>query len=111
MSDMTCPYDTSGELPLEIRPRAGDPASRSQDALCQWLKANAELVQEWLTRHGALRFRGFGFETPDEFERLARDRAGARERYLGTSPRDSLTDYVSTRASCPTSIRFRSTAR
>jgi alpha-ketoglutarate-dependent taurine dioxygenase len=87
------PYEASGDLPLEIRPR--DAAARDLAALCQWLKDHREEVQRWLVRHGALRFRGFAILTPEDFERLARAiDPELKNEYLGTSPRDAVTGYV-----------------
>ena len=86
-------YAMTGTLPLELQAR--EAGARSQAELCQWLKDHAQRVQELLTRHGALRLRGFGIETPEEFERVARAiEPELANEYLGTSPRDALTDYV-----------------
>ncbi|MGI9590114.1 MAG: TauD/TfdA family dioxygenase, partial [Myxococcota bacterium] len=83
------------ELPLMIRPGGAQEADRSVDGLCQWLKDEAERVQSWLTEHGAILFRGFAVEAPADFEQLARAIAPElKNEYLGTSPRDGLTDYV-----------------
>ena len=88
-------YEITGDLPLTISPRGDAAGAADLDALCSWLRSRPEQVQEWLTRHGAIRFRGFAVHTPEQFERLARavDDELANE-YLGTSPRDALTDYV-----------------
>ena len=89
------PFRLEGELPLTFQPREGSPGDRSLDSLCGWLTQNPQWVRERLTRHGALRFRGFAVEGPHDFERIARaidDELG--NDYLGTSPRDALTEYV-----------------
>jgi alpha-ketoglutarate-dependent taurine dioxygenase len=89
MNDST--YEITGDLPLTIRPR-GD---ASVAALCAWLREGAEGVAEALARHGALRFRGFEVRGPEDFERIARGVDPELKRdYLGTSPRDAVTDYV-----------------
>jgi alpha-ketoglutarate-dependent taurine dioxygenase len=86
-------YETSGSLPLEVRPRHH--GGRSVDALCAWLAAEKATVGAWLTRHGALRLRGFDVAGPDDFERVARAiDPELNNEYLGTSPRDGLTEYV-----------------
>jgi alpha-ketoglutarate-dependent taurine dioxygenase len=86
-------YELTGDLPLTVRPRAG--ASPRVDVLCGWLHENAEVVAEALSRHGALRFRGFDVRGPDDFERIARAiEPDLKRDYLGTSPRDAVTDYV-----------------
>ena len=101
-STLEVPYRLQGDLPLVLSPRDEQPDSANLDGLCEWLRANPEWVQEKLTRHGALRFNGFGVTTPEAFEKLARaidDELG--NDYLGTSPRDGLTDYVFSASELP----------
>jgi alpha-ketoglutarate-dependent taurine dioxygenase len=87
------PWRIEGDLPLTFSPKS--PAARDVAALCQWLKEHADWVQESLTEHGALRFRGFAVDGPDDFERVARAiDDDLKNEYLGTSPRDAVTDYV-----------------
>lgn len=89
------PYRVSGELPLQIEPRPGDPEGRRVDALGKWLREHPDWVQEQLTRHGALRFRGFEVDGPEAFEQIARAVDDElKNHYLGTSPRDAVTDCV-----------------
>lgn len=102
--DTEPPYDVStldgdaSGLPLVIRP-AGDP---SLARLCGWLEANAAWVQERITQHGAILFRGFAVSSPDDFERLARAiDDDLKNEYLGTSPRDALTKYVFSASELP----------
>ena len=96
------PYDVSGELPLEIRPRGDGQAARDLERLCDWLRGNAAWVQERLLRHGALRLRGFAVEKPADFERVARAVDDElQNEYLGTSPRDALTEYVFSASELP----------
>jgi alpha-ketoglutarate-dependent taurine dioxygenase len=81
----------SGSLPLRVEP-AGD--SRL-DPLIEWLRAEPREVEARLTLHGALLFRGFEVSGPEAFEAVARAIAPALQRdYLGTSPRNAVTDYV-----------------
>jgi alpha-ketoglutarate-dependent taurine dioxygenase len=59
-------------------------------------------VQERLTAHGALLFRGFPVPDAAAFERLARAIDDElQNEYLGTSPRNALTDYVFTASELP----------
>ncbi len=96
------PYHTEGELPFQLRPRDGDAARRDVGALCQWLKENADWVQERLTRHGALLFRGFDVHDAHDFERIARAvDEELKNEYLGTSPRDAITDFVFSASELP----------
>lgn len=56
----------------------------------------------FLDRHGAVLFRGFGNSTPVEFEQVARTiDPELKNDYLGTSPRDALTDYVFSASELP----------
>lgn len=88
-------YDVAGELPLTFSPRGDSPEARDVGRLCQLLKDDAEWVQASLRSHGALRFRGFAVEDAGDFERIARAIDDDLKRdYLGTSPRDLVTDYV-----------------
>jgi alpha-ketoglutarate-dependent taurine dioxygenase len=88
-------YEATGELPLSLSPRADSPGSRNVTRLCQALKDRRDEVQALLLRHGAIRFRGFDVEDAGDFERIARAVDDDLKRdYLGTSPRDLVTDYV-----------------
>ncbi len=92
MSSHDAPFRLSGDLPLHVEP-GGDVTDVS--TLRPWLDAHPEWVQERLVRHGALLFRGFGVATPADFESIARGvDPELKNEYLGTSPRDGLTDYV-----------------
>ena len=82
------PLHESG-LPLAVR-AGSDP---SIPALVSWLRGRTDWVQEKLTEHGALLFRGFAVSDGGDFEAVARaiDPELANE-YLGTSPRDAITE-------------------
>lgn len=86
-------YEIGGDLPLTVRPRSARGASVAK--LCGWLREQAEGAAGALTRHGAIRFRGFDVRGPEDFEQIARAIDPELKRdYLGTSPRDAVTDYV-----------------
>jgi hypothetical protein len=85
-------------LPLCIEP-AGD---ADVGRLCDWLRANRAWVQDRLTAHGALLLRGFPIFDAPAFERVARAVDDElKNEYLGTSPRNGLTDYVFTASELP----------
>ena len=86
------------DLPLFIEP-CGDPTVAS---LIDWLRRDADSVQQQLIRHGALLFRGFDVRGPADFEAIARAiDPELKNEYLGTSPRNGLTDYVFTASELP----------
>lgn len=91
------PLDESG-LPLLVEPEDG----RSTEALVEWLKSQRDDVMARLRSHGALLFRGFAVADAAAFENiaLAIDPVLGRE-YLGTSPRNALTDYVFSASELP----------
>ncbi len=92
--------EAADALPLIVQP-AGT-ATQSTEVLCPWLRDNTEWVQEKLTHNGALLFRGFDISTPRDFEALARAiDDDLKNEYLGTSPRDGLTDYVFSASELP----------
>lgn len=93
------PLDTHADrLPLLIRPRDDDRA----DTLAGWLRTHQPWVAEQLTVWGALLFRGFAVPDAPTFERvaLAID-PGLKHEYLGTSPRNALTEHVFTASELP----------
>ena len=84
-------YKLSGDLPLCIEPLT----DTSVETLCQWLTNAAPDVRAALHRHGAIRFRGFDVDAPQALEKIARAISPElKNDYLGTSPRDAVTDYV-----------------
>jgi alpha-ketoglutarate-dependent taurine dioxygenase len=92
------PWDAAEGLPLVVRAAA----DRDPDRLCQWLSANRDWLIDRLRAHGALLFRDFAIDGPTAFERLARGVDGDLKReYLGTSPRNALTDYVFSASELP----------
>jgi hypothetical protein len=87
-----------GTLPLVIRPGR----ERSAAGLQRCLRENADWVQDRLAAHGALLFRGFDVAGPDDFEAVARGVDDElKNEYLGTSPRDALTDHVFSASELP----------
>lgn len=85
-------------LPLVVH--AGD--DRRPQALAAWLHTNPTWVQRQLSSWGALLFRGFDIFEASTFESVARAVEPAlKNEYLGTSPRNALTDYVFTASELP----------
>lgn len=95
-----CLEAPSSSLPLVIEPATA--AARSSSSLAAWLSAKSALVEEKLALHGAILFRGFAIPEPVDFERVARAVApDLKNKYLGTSPRDALTEYVFSASELP----------
>jgi alpha-ketoglutarate-dependent taurine dioxygenase len=89
-------FPDGGPLPLVIEPSGAD------TDIAAWVAAHPDWAATQLRTHGALLFRGFPLRTPAEFERLARAISPKLQNgYLGTSPRDALTDYVFSASELP----------
>ena len=87
-------------LPLLVEPVTAD--ARDVATLTRWLEGARVAVAERLARHGALLFRGFAVDGPADFERVARAiDPELKNDYLGTSPRDALTEYVFSASELP----------
>lgn len=85
-------------LPLVVTPGT----ARNVVELVAWLRAVPAWHKQQLLNHGAILFRGFGVSTPQEFESLARAvDPELKNEYLGTSPRDALTEYVFSASELP----------
>lgn len=88
----------SDSLPLVVEPST-DP---SPAGLAERLAADREWTRARLHRHGAILFRGFAVKRPEDFERIARAVDDElKNEYLGTSPRDALTEYVFSASELP----------
>lgn len=96
------PYATrvgDGRPPLTVTAAA---ANRSVDDLCAALRSDSAWADQQLNEHGALLFEGFDVASAQDFEKLARAiDADLKNEYLGTSPRDGLTDYVFSASELP----------
>ncbi len=72
-----------GGLPLVIQPRGDARVGH----LCEWLRERPDWVQDRLTAHGALLFRGFEVDAGEDFEQVARSvYPELKNEYLRTSP-------------------------
>jgi len=104
MTAASSPYDIStldnspAGLPLVVGARDDrDPAH-----LVDWIGAHHDELATRLAQHGAILFRGFDVFDAPTFERVARAIDDHLENeYLGTSPRNALTDYVFTASELP----------
>jgi alpha-ketoglutarate-dependent taurine dioxygenase len=102
LAEAELPFNTSRGDPSGL-PLVVEPAGRKAiESLCDWLCRNADWVQDRLTEHGAILFRGFDVRDAADFERVARAvDDDLKNEYLGTSPRSGLTDYVFSASELP----------
>jgi hypothetical protein len=96
------PYAVSADTsraPLVVRAPQADTGVAT---LCDSLRAHADWVGQSLAKHGALLLSGFDVSTAADFENVARAiDDDLKNEYLGTSPRDGLTDYVFSASELP----------
>ncbi|HRG88085.1 MAG TPA: TauD/TfdA family dioxygenase [Chitinophagales bacterium] len=89
------------QLPLIIEPNGN---GNSKQELLAWLKANKTGMNEKFIKHGAILFRGFEINNPNDFEDLAVVVDPRLEHaYYGTSPRNLVkgTKHVFTASELP----------
>ena len=97
MRTSTLPEARNG-LPLLVEPE-GD---RSAAHLAGAVGARGDWARQRLREHGAILFRGFAIRSAEDFERVARAiDPELKNEYLGTSPRDALTDHVFSASELP----------
>jgi alpha-ketoglutarate-dependent taurine dioxygenase len=82
-------------LPLVIEP------AFAEVGLVEWLRANHEFLERKLALHGGILFRGFGLNTPQEFERAASAMCGELFGEYGDLPRDNVAEKVYTSTPYP----------
>ncbi len=78
------------EFPLVLAPEGEAPAAR--DTVGEWIRDHADQLREQMVRHGAILFRGFGFDSPDDFEAMLDAAAFENMPYIGgAAPRTQVT--------------------
>jgi alpha-ketoglutarate-dependent taurine dioxygenase len=90
------PLDPDKGLPLLVEPGI--------EGLClsAWAAANRELVESYLSKHGAILFRNFGVQTTDAFEEFIRATSGELLEYADqTSPRHKVSGNIYTSTDYP----------
>lgn len=92
------PIDEGGELGVILRPR--EPLS--VDELVALFRKEREAVDKTLHQYGALLLRGSASRSPQDFERIASSLTkGLKNDYLGTSPRNAVTQFVHNASELP----------
>jgi alpha-ketoglutarate-dependent taurine dioxygenase len=92
------PVRFSGDLPLLVEPvgQGGD--------LVAWARANRELLEEKLRRHGGILFRGFDLQGPDDLDAVIRAVSGESLEYRErSSPRTAVKGNIYTSTDYPAS--------
>jgi alpha-ketoglutarate-dependent taurine dioxygenase len=82
-------------LPLVLEPACGDVD------LAEWVRGNREHVENQLSLHGGILFRGFGLTTPQEFEHAASAICTELFEEYGDLPREDLGGKVYTSTPYP----------
>jgi alpha-ketoglutarate-dependent taurine dioxygenase len=89
-------------LPLLLEAEENSHAGESVSSLIEWISSNRELLESWLIKHGAVLFRNFAIDTPEEFEAVVRAVQPALLNYIeGDSPRTKITGKVYTSTEYP----------
>ena len=92
------PIDERGELGVILRPKA----ALAADELAALLLEEQRAVDEALFQYGAILLRGSASGEAEEFERIAKSLTpGLKNDYLGTSPRDAVTEFVHNASELP----------
>ena len=92
----TGPLEGGGALPLVVRPRL------EGVNLFKWSAENRDFIGKQLAKHGALLFRGFGLQTPEDFEQFVKAAVGEPLKYEErSSPRHEVTGHIYTSTDYP----------
>jgi len=95
-------FDDTKSLPLIIEPTGSAPENRSLSFLIDWIKNNRASFNDWLLTHGALLFRGFEINTPEEFGSVVRVIEPELLGYVeGDSPRRHVSEKIYTSTQYP----------
>ncbi len=78
----TCSFSNIEQLPLIISPKNDEIASFEK--IHAWLLDNQEIITNLMKEHGAIKFRNFKIETPQDFEEIVKVALNCRpEDYVG----------------------------
>lgn len=92
-------FSENTKLPLVITPQNGE---SGRNELINWIASNKSQIEEKLTESGAVLFRGFDIQTPEDFENVAKAIDNdLKDDYMGTSPRDKKSGFVFSASELP----------
>ena len=92
-------FSEQSKLPLVVSPAAGESGKNN---LINWISANKVTIEEKLIESGAVLFKGFDIQTPQDFEDVAKAVDNdLKDDYMGTSPRDKKSGFVFSASELP----------
>ncbi len=92
-------FSEQSKLPLVVSPAAGESGKNN---LINWISANKVTIEEQLIESGAVLFKGFDIQTPQDFEDVAKAVDNdLKDDYMGTSPRDKKSGFVFSASELP----------
>ncbi len=87
------------KLPFLVTPEKEE---RGKENLLHWIGAHHSMIEENLKSSGAVLFRGFDIQTPQDFEDVAKSiDDDLKDDYMGTSPRDKKSGFVFSASELP----------
>ncbi len=92
-------FSENEKLPFLVTPEKDEQAKQH---LLNWIESNHSMIDEKLTTSGAVLFRGFDIQTPQDFEDVAKSiDDDLKDDYMGTSPRDKKSGFVFSASELP----------
>ncbi|EMY15063.1 taurine catabolism dioxygenase, TauD/TfdA domain protein [Leptospira weilii str. Ecochallenge] len=92
--------DFKNPLPVVYQPDSEE--QKGKQNLIQWIKSNKRALTDDLKEYGAVLFRGFDVSSPQDFEDVIINvDSNLKNNYLGTSPRNQVTQYAFTATELP----------
>ncbi len=92
-------FSEQSKLPLVVSPAEGESGKNN---LINWISANKVTIEEKLIESGAVLFKGFDIQTPQDFEDVAKAVDNdLKDDYMGTSPRDKKSGFVFSASELP----------
>lgn len=92
-------FSENEKLPFLVTPEKDEQAKKH---LLNWIESNHSMIDEKLTTSGAVLFRGFDIQTPQDFEDVAKSiDDDLKDDYMGTSPRDKKSGFVFSASELP----------
>lgn len=92
-------FSENEKLPFLVTPEREE---QGKQHLLNWIGNHHSMIDEKLTTSGAVLFRGFDIQTPQDFEDVAKSIDNdLKDDYMGTSPRDKKSGFVFSASELP----------